>query len=122
MTMSTIALVSEDEYLHTVYEADCEFEDGRVIERNWGDQDHSWLQAAIGAYFFSRRKLWGIEAYIAQRHRVRKGKYMIPDLCVIQQPRPTEKVFSQPPLIWIEILSPEDRPIRVNKVRQILEF
>jgi len=33
------------------------------------------------------------------------------------------KIFSKPPLIWIEILSPEDRPLRVNlKVRQVLEF
>jgi Uma2 family endonuclease len=117
------AFVSEEEYLHTVYEPDCEFEDGVLIERNLGEQDHSWLQAALAAFFFQRRKLRNIEVYTEQRHRIRKGKYMIPDVCVISQPRPVERVFSQPPLIWIEILSPEDRPIRVNnKVRQLLEF
>ena len=48
---------------------------------------------------------------------------MLPDICVIKQPRPAEKVFSRPPLIWIEILSPEDRPLKVNdKVRQAIEF
>lgn len=48
---------------------------------------------------------------------------MIPDLCVIWSPRPVEKVFTTPPLIWIEILSREDRPIRVNeKIRELLEF
>lgn len=48
---------------------------------------------------------------------------MLPDVCVIPQPRPPEKVFTKPPLIWIEILSSEDRPIRVNqKVRQLQEF
>jgi len=48
---------------------------------------------------------------------------MLPDVCVVRQPRPAEKVFSRPPLIWVEILSPEDKPIKVNdKIRQLLEF
>ena len=118
-----MAIVSEDEYLCTVYEPDCEFEDGVLIERNLGEKDHSWLQAALAAYFFQRRKLWAIEVYTEQRHRIRKGKYMIPDVCIISRPVPDERVFSQPPLVWIEILSPEDRPLKVNdKVRQLLEF
>jgi Uma2 family endonuclease len=42
---------------------------------------------------------------------------------VIRSPRPVEKVFDKPPLIWIEILSPEDRPLRVNeKIRELREF
>ena len=123
MTMSTVVLVPVDEYLSTAYEPDCEYEDGVLIERNVGEQDHSWLQLALGAYFFNRRKLWNIQAYTEQRVRIRKGKYMVPDICVIQGPRPSEKIFTTPPLIWIEILSPEDRPIRVNeKIRQVLEF
>lgn len=121
--MSTATLVSEEEYLHTVYEPDCEYEDGILIERNVGVQEHSWLQAALAAHFFNRRKIWGIEVFTAQRCRIRQRKYMLPDVCVIRQPMPTEKVFTQPPLIWIEILSSEDRPIRVNqKLRQLQEF
>jgi hypothetical protein len=50
-------LVSEEEYLSTAYEPDCEYEDGVLIERNVGDQDHSWLQAALGAYFFNPGRL-----------------------------------------------------------------
>lgn len=121
--MAIIALVSEEEYLRTSYEPDCEYEDGVLIERNVGEQDHSWLQLALGAYFFRRRKLWKIEAFTEQRFRIKQGKYMIPDICVIWQPRPSEKVLTKPPLIWIEILSPEDRPIRVNqKIRQLKDF
>jgi Uma2 family endonuclease len=33
---------------------------------------------------------------------------------VIRGPRPTTPVFEEPPFLAIEILSPEDRPIRVN--------
>jgi Uma2 family endonuclease len=121
--MSTTALVTEEEYLHSSYEPDCEFEDGILIERNVGEREHSWLQAALAAYFFRRRKEWQIEVFTEQRCRIRPGKYMLPDVCVLQQPMPEEKVFVQPPLIWIEILSSEDRPIRVNqKIRQLREF
>ena len=121
--MSTVVRVSEEEYLHTAYEPDCEYEDGVLIERNVGEKGHSWLQIALGAYFFRRRKLWNIEAFSEQRHRIRKGKYMLPDICVFRRPSPDEGVFTRPPLIWIEILSPDDRPIRVNqKVQQLIEF
>lgn len=121
--MGTTAIISEETYLRTVYEPDCEYADGVVIERNAGEQDHGWLQAALAAYFFNRRKSWGIEAYSEMRHKIRAGRYMIPDVCVIWSPRPAERVFERPPLIWIEILSPEDRPMRVNKkVRELLEF
>jgi Uma2 family endonuclease len=123
MGMGAAVLVTEQEYLGTSYQPDCEYEDGLLIERNVGEQDHSWLQLALGTFFFNRRKVWGIEAFTEQRCRIRTGKYMIHDLCVIWRPRPTEKVFVEPPLISIEILSPEDRPIRVNeKVRQLREW
>ena len=121
--MGTPALVSEEAYLRTSYEPECEFEDGVLIGRNEGEQDHSWLQAALSAWFFRRRKSWNIEVFTEQRHRIRPGRFMVPDVCVIRAPRPKEKVFDKPPLIWIEILSPEDRPIRVNdKIRELVEF
>src|SRR5438067_1749864 len=101
------ALISEEEYLHTSYQPDCGFEDGVLIERNVGTESHSWLQGALFAYFFRRRKLWGITAYPEQRIKIRPGKYMLPDVCVIKGPRSKERVFTTPPLLIIEILSPE---------------
>ena len=121
--MGTTALISEETYRRSSYDPDCEYADGVLIERNSGEQDHSWLQGALTAWFFNRRKVWGIEVFPEQRHFIRKGRYMIPDVCVIRSPRPIEKVFDKPPLIWIEILSAEDRPIRVNeKIRELREF
>jgi Uma2 family endonuclease len=121
--MSLGTVVSEEEYLHTSYQPDCEFEDGVLIERNAGTEKHSWLQIALGAYFFRRRKAWNIAVYAGQRNKVRPGKYKIPDICVVRGPRPTEPVFTTPPFLAIEILSPEDRPIRVNKtIRAWLDF
>jgi Uma2 family endonuclease len=108
------ALLSEEEYLHTSYEPDCEFEDGVLIERNVGTEKHSWLQAALAAYFFQRRKLWNIQVYTEQRIKLRQRKYKIPDICVIRGSRPATPVLEEPPFLAIEILSPDDRPIRVN--------
>ena len=120
--MATGILVSEHVYLHTAYEPDCEFEDGVLIERNVGTIDHGKLQAALAAYFFRRRKAWNLHVMSETRVRARDGKYMIPDLCVVEGPEPTGRVLQAPPLLWIEILSPEDRPLRVNrKVQDILE-
>lgn len=113
----------EEEYLHTAYEPDCEFEDGVLIERNVGTLDHGSLRTALSAYFFQRKKAWNIYPVSEVRTRTRAGKYMIPDLCILVGGKPSGRVLEAPPLIWIEILSPEDRPLRVNrKVQQVLEF
>jgi Uma2 family endonuclease len=121
--MGSAARVSEQTYLRTSYQPDREYADGVLIERNAGERDHSWLQAALVAYLFRRRKSWRIEVFTGQRHLIRPGRYMIPDVCVVWSPMPAEQVFDKPPLVWIEILSHEDRPIRVNeKVRELQDF
>ena len=39
--MTRPARISLDEYLSTVYDPDCEYVDGELIERNMGESDHS---------------------------------------------------------------------------------
>jgi Uma2 family endonuclease len=113
--MAARALISEREYLATAYQPDCEFEDGVLLERHVGTEKHSWLQMAIGAFIFRRRRRWNVNVYPEQRNLVRPGKYKIPDICVVAGPRPETPIFQVPPLIAIEILSPEDRPVRVDR-------
>jgi Uma2 family endonuclease len=123
MATRPLTLVSEQEYLTSSYQPDCEFQDGFLIERNVGTEKHSWLQIALGAYIFRRRKTWGVNVYTEQRVRVRSGKYKLPDVCIVRGPRPTTPIFEQPPLVAIEILSPEDRPLRVDRtIAEWLEF
>jgi Uma2 family endonuclease len=120
--MASGNLVSEEEYLHTSYDPECEFEDGVLTERTGGTWDHGKLQAALGAYFFKRRKAWNLHVLPAVLVRARAGKYMIPDLCVVEGPQPSGRFLQTPPLVWIEILDPEDRPLRVNRrVQAVLE-
>jgi len=78
---------------------------------------------ALAAYFFRRRREWNLHVFPEQRVRLRARRYLIPDVCVYLGPEPVDQVFQTPPLLWIEILSPEDRAIRVNrKVKEVLEF
>ena len=108
-------LISEDEYLRIGFEPDAEFEDGLVFERTGGDLNHSALHGALATYFFVRRKEWDIVPYISVHIKAREGRYMIPDICVYSLPKPLGQILTTPPLIWIEILSPEDRHVRLTK-------
>jgi Uma2 family endonuclease len=107
--MGTSLLVSEQEYLATSYEPDCEYDEGVLLERNLGEQPHSFLETAFGSFFFERRKRFRIRTLTEQRIRIAPRKYRIPDICVYLQPVPEDPVLSTPPFIAIEILSPEDR-------------
>jgi Uma2 family endonuclease len=77
----------------------------------------------LAAFFFRKRKLWNVNVYTEQRFKLRERKYKLPDVCVVQGTRPSQAVLEEPPLLVIEILSPEDKPIRVeNTIEDWLEF
>jgi Uma2 family endonuclease len=109
MAMGAQTLISLEEYLTTSYSPDREYRDGVVLERNVGKKAHARLQLRLGSYFNRRRREWRIEAFTELRIRIRKDWYPIPDVCVYEEPVPEGEVPSRPPLLWIEILSPDDR-------------
>lgn len=106
--MSTAALVSLQEYLTTSYRPDCDYVDGVLVERNVGQKDHSKLQGEVFAFFRNRRQELRLSAFVEQRIQVSQRRYRIPDVCVVRLPEPDEQIFTVPPYICIEILSPED--------------
>jgi Uma2 family endonuclease len=106
--MSTATLISAEEYLRTTYRPDCDYVDGEVLERNVGTKDHSKLQAELLAWFRDRRQSLRLRAFPQQRIKVSSRRYRIPDVCVVPLPEPDEQIFSQPPYICIEVLSPDD--------------
>ncbi|HWE52307.1 MAG TPA: Uma2 family endonuclease [Bryobacteraceae bacterium] len=115
--------VPVEQYLRTAYDPDCEYIDGQVVERSAGEYPHSRLQGLLYAYFLRRRKPWNITPIIVQRVQVAPTTFLIPDIYVLSGPEPRTKIVTEPPLIWIEILSSEDRPVRVNrKVRKVIQF
>jgi Uma2 family endonuclease len=107
--MAASSIVSVHEYLSTSYRPDCDYVDGVVLERHLGEYDHARLQMSVSAYFYSRRKEWGIDVVPAQRVQVSPTRFRVPDVCVIVDEGPPGQIFRTPPLICIEILSKDDR-------------
>jgi Uma2 family endonuclease len=107
--MRTAALVSVDEYLHSDYRPDREYIDGEVQERNLGEKDHSKVQARLIVMFAESE---GLHVWPEQRVQVKATRFRVPDVCVTTG-EPDEQIFTAPPYIIVEILSPEDTLARL---------
>src|SRR5580700_1095507 len=114
--------VSLDEYLSTVYDPDCEFVDGELIERNMGESDHSALQGIIFALLFNQSRKLGIYVFPELRVQVAARRYRIPDITVTTR-KVKGRILREPPFLCIEVLSPEDRASRIEtKIDDYLAF
>ena len=121
--MKTAALIPVEEYLRTVYRPDRDYVDGEVMQRNLGERDHSTLQRELIVYFHVRKREWNVFVYPEQRIQVAARRFRIPDLCVYVGAPPREQIFTTPPFICIEVLSPEDRMARVqDRIDDYLKF
>jgi len=107
--------ISVEEYLSTGYEPDCEYEDGVVVGRNVGEFEHSFLQAILATIFNTSIEKWASFALTEQRVQVGPCHFLIPDVCILRVGAPTEDILTHPPLIAIEIMSPEDTLRRAAK-------
>ncbi|MGD0894040.1 MAG: Uma2 family endonuclease [Terracidiphilus sp.] len=115
--------VPVEEYLSTGYEPDCEYDDGVVVERNLGEFEHSFLQILLGTIFTTNIETWGVFGLTEQRVQIDPKRFLVPDLCVLRVGSPREKILTRPPLITIEIMSPEDTIRRASaKAVEYLEF
>jgi Uma2 family endonuclease len=74
-----------------------------------GEHDHGYLQLILGHIFMNHREDWGVRAVVDVRLRIHPSRYRIPDLTILRSSDPRERITIQPPLLVIEILSPEDR-------------
>ena len=109
MAVEVPTLTPLEEYLRTSYSPDREYRDGELVERNVGDWAHARLQALLSHYIAAREKQWNVIACTELRIKIRERWYPIPDICVYSQPAPHERYPERPPLLWIEILSEDDR-------------
>jgi Uma2 family endonuclease len=121
--MKTGAFVSVEEYLRTSYDPDCDYVDGEVQYRHFGERDHSVIQGELFFFFRQRQDQWKTFAFVEQRVQIRARRFRVPDICVYVGAEPTEQIFRTPPWICIEILSPEDRMDRIQeKIDDYLNF
>jgi Uma2 family endonuclease len=105
--MASAVQISIDEFNRTNYRPDREYIDGELRERNVGKWEHARMQALLAMWLGAHEAEWEILTATEQRVRVSASRIRIPDVVVVragQQP----DVLVEPPLLVIEILSPDD--------------
>jgi len=117
--MGVHTAISIEEYLHTSYDGtDREFRDGEVVERSMPDYPHGKCQARLVAFFLARPETLKLYPCSETRMRLTDKRVLIPDVAVFHGSEP-ENLPDTPPLIAIEVLSPDDRPREVElKLRE----
>ncbi len=120
--MATQVRISLQEYLETSYRPDREYIDGEVRERNAGKWEHARLQLLLGSWFADHESQWQVMASTEQRTRVASSRVRVPDLVVVSA-GPQPDVIDKPPVLIVEILSPDDTysdlEERVNDYRRM---
>jgi Uma2 family endonuclease len=123
-TMAITALVSVEEYLHTSFEHDAEYVEGRIVPRSMPQKPHSKMQVYLVRAIYQVAHPLGYEVWTEQRVRTQlnPARYRVPDLCVTLG-EPAEDIFTEPPFLCVEILSPDDLAVEVQaKVREYRAF
>lgn len=105
------SLVPIEEYMHTSYSPDCEYIDGVIVERNVGLGKHSFTQGEVLARLDELIDSRHVFALVSVRTRVSRTRVRIPDVSVVSD---MEEVTSKPPLLCVEVMSPDDRWNRIR--------
>jgi Uma2 family endonuclease len=119
--MTIVELVSAEQYLHTSFEHDAEFVEGRIVYRPVPTWEHACIQGFLIKELWAVCRRLGFFAVPELRVRIRPDRFRVPDVCVVTE-RP-DGAFGRPPHLCVEILSPEDTMVEtLDKVREYLSF
>ena len=111
---AVIPFLSVDDYLHSAYSPDVDYVDGALEERNLGEWDHADLQGELTALFRNNRTEWSVRTVPEIRVQVAPTRFRVPDLCVMPASWTKTQIVRVPPLLCIEVLSPEDTFHRIR--------
>jgi Uma2 family endonuclease len=103
------------EYLRTSWSPDRELVDGRIEERNLGEIEHSIIQRYLTVLFAINSKEWGVEVFPELRTQTKATNFRVPDVLVVRANDKIKRYVTSPPLIAIEIRSPEDEFADIRK-------
>ena len=116
--MGAKTAISLEQYLHTIFpDVDREYRDGEIVERSLPDYLHGRVQGAIFAFFWALRSELALFPCVETRMRLRSNLILIPDVAVFHPTEPAS-VPEAPPLIAIDVLSPDDRLTTVREKLQ----
>lgn len=120
--MST-TIVPLDHYLHETWQPDREYVDGEVLERSMGEKEHAAWQAALLRALSGWRQSSHVKVFAELRLQIAPTRFRIPDILLIDRNAVDEQIITHPPLLCVEILSPEDRIGRMEaKIQEYLDF
>lgn len=112
--MSTKTLMSVEEYLRTSFEdGDRDYVDGEVEERNVGERGHSLVQLLLTQLLLGLQPSLGIEVLPEIRIQIDESRFRVADIAVWRHKLQGLGVPNTPPAVAVEILSPEDRLLRM---------
>ena len=124
--MKACELVSADQYLHTGFEPDAEFVEGRVVERAAPAWEHASMQGFLVRELWTIGRRFGLFTVPEQRVQIAGNRFRVPDVCMVNEKpegTPGRGIVTQPPWLCVEILSPEDSAVEtLDKVREYLNF
>ena len=108
--MASRLQVAPGEYISMSFDGtDREYVRGEIVERSMPDYPHGKTQLELGLRFRGLRDSHRLFVCSETRMRLAPDLYRIPDVAVFAGSKPDERVPSHPPLVVIEIISPDDR-------------
>ena len=107
-TAAPVSYLTVEQYLHTAYRPDVDYVDGYIEERNLGEFDHGRLIGRLFTYFEAHRREWKIRVALDTRMQISETRFRVPDLSISSISAPKEQILRTPPMLCIEVLSPED--------------
>src|SRR5208282_6369113 len=122
--MSTKTLMSVEEYLRTSFDgSDCEYLDGEIVERNMGELPHGDVQIVLATLLRRLRPQLGIRVVPEIRIQIHSSRYRVADIAVWRDDNVGAGIPTVPPFLVVEILSPEDRMVRMlPKIQEYLSI
>jgi Uma2 family endonuclease len=124
--MAVAELVSAEQYLHSSFEHDAEFVEGRLVQRPIPTWEHAAMQGFLIEELRVIGRRLGLFAVPEQRVQIRPDRFRVPDVCVVTdkpEGEPGRRIVTRPPYLCVEVLSPEDTAVEtMDKVREHLNF
>jgi Uma2 family endonuclease len=104
--MAATHLIGAEEYLHSTFEHDAEYVEGRIVHRSGPQRPHRKMQSYLNSMLYAIARPPGYRVRVEQRlgAKSKPPHYRIPDVC-LKFGEPDEDVFTEPPCLCIEILS-----------------
>jgi Uma2 family endonuclease len=107
--------VSVEEYLSMEFEHDCEYVDGVIEERDFGEFEHAYVQGILITLFNNKRREWGVYALPEQRVQTQKTHFRVPDVTIVREGARREPILTHPPFMVVEVQSPDQPMNRTAK-------